>query len=124
MDNTKMRELLDFAKDEARLSAAFDNVIEGIESGRVRPDEFLLPAAPLRVGGSKEDREYVARLLEKAADTPLNEGQRAILDATVAELPADAGIYDVLDALDETGSLGPFVGALCKFLYEPVRPTA
>lgn len=121
MDKQKMRELLDFAKDETRLNAAFDNVFEGIESGRIRADEFPLAAGPLRVGTLKEDRDYVARLLEKAAGTPLDDTQRQILYATVAELPDDAGLYDVFDALNEAGSLSTFVGALRKFL-DDARP--
>lgn len=116
MDKQKMRELLDFAKDETRMNTAFDNVFEGIENGRIRADEFQLVAGPLRVGALKEDRDYVARLLEKAADCPLDDNQRQILYATVAELPDDAGLCDVIDALNESGSLTTFVGALRKYL--------
>nr|WP_192963428.1 hypothetical protein [Pseudomonas fluorescens]CEK42261.1 hypothetical protein PQBR57_0308 [Pseudomonas fluorescens SBW25] len=122
MEKQKMRELIDFAKDETRVNAAFENVIDGIESGRIRADEFQLAAGPLRVGALKEDREYVARLLEKAASTPLDDNQRHILYATVAELPEDAGLYDVIDALNEAGSLSTFVGALRKFLDDAARP--
>ncbi|MCF5372010.1 hypothetical protein [Pseudomonas syringae] len=124
MDEQKMRELLDFAKDEKRLDAAFDNVLKGFETGRIRIDEFPLAASPLRVGTLKDDRECVVRLLETAAGTSLNDSQRQILYATVAGLPDSAGIYDIFDALDETGSLAPFVEALRNFLHEAVHPTA
>lgn len=121
MDKQKMRELLDFAKDESRLNAAFENVFEGIQSGRIRADEFPLAAAPLRVGGLKEDREYVARLLEKAADTPLDDSQRQTLYAKIAELPESAGIYDIFDSLDEADSMATFVGTLRKSLDDTAR---
>ncbi|MCF5381992.1 hypothetical protein GIW05_00450 [Pseudomonas syringae] len=124
MDEQKMRELLDFAKDEKRLDAAFDNVLKSFETGRIRIDEFPLAASPLRVGTLKDDRECVVRLLEKAAGTSLNVSQRQILYGTVAGLPDSAGIYDIFDALDETGSLAPFVEALRNFLDEAVCPTA
>ena len=72
MDKTKFSEMLAFVNDEKRFDAAFDNVLEGIETGRIRADDFPIAAAPLRAGGLKDNREFVARFLEQAAGLTLS----------------------------------------------------
>lgn len=121
MDKTKIRELFEFAKDENRVNAAFDNVIAGVSSGRIRSDEFTLAAAPLRVGNLKDDREFVARFLEQTVGIPLSDEQKNALDETIIGLPEQAGLNDLFQALESVESLAPFVTALNNFLDKSVK---
>ncbi|MFJ3487195.1 hypothetical protein ACIPL1_27815 [Pseudomonas sp. NPDC090202] len=50
MDKDKLRQLLDFASDETRVNAAFDKVIDGIESGAITAEDFPFPAGPIGAG--------------------------------------------------------------------------
>lgn len=114
MDKQKLQQIAAFAADEKRLNAAFDNVIEGIESGRIRADDFPIAAAPLRAGGLKDNREFVARYLEQCAGLTLSPDQKLELDDTITALPPGASIEQLYLALDQAPSLASFTAALRK----------
>lgn len=115
MDKTKFSEMLAFVNDEKRFDAAFDNVLEGIETGRIRADDFPIAAAPLRAGGLKDNREFVARFLEQAAGLTLSNEERFALDETITALPAGADLEQLYAVLDNSAPLTKFTAALRKF---------
>lgn len=119
MDKAKFSQLAAFVNDEKRFDAAFNNVIDGIESGRIRADEFPLAAAPLRAGGLNDNREFVARFLEQLAGLSLSPEERVVLDETIAALPAGAGIEELYTALDSAEPLAGFTAALRKANADP-----
>lgn len=119
MDKAKFSQLAAFVNDEKRFDAAFSNVIDGIESGRIRADEFPLAAAPLRAGGLNDNREFVARFLEQLAGLSLSPEERVVLDETIAALPAGAGIEELYAALDGAEPLAGFSAALRKANADP-----
>ncbi|HDS1721704.1 hypothetical protein NPS53_09340 [Pseudomonas putida] len=114
MDKTKLSEMLAFVNDEKRFNAAFDNVLEGIETGRIGANDFPFAAAPLRAGGLKDNREFVARFLEQAAGLPLSPEERVALDETISALPEGASIEQLYTALDSVEPLANFTAALRK----------
>lgn len=114
MNKAKLSEIAAFVNDEKRLNAAFDNVIEGIESGRTRADDFPFAAAPLRVGWLKDNREFVARFLEQLAEQPLSTEEKLALDETITALPKGASIEQLYAALDRVAVLAGFTAALRK----------
>lgn len=119
MDKQKFSEIAAFVNDEKRLNAAFENVFEGIESGRIRADDFPLAAAPLRAGGLKDNREFVARYLEQFVGQTLTSEQKLALDETITTLPPGADIEQLYAALDQVGTLASFTAALHKAQREP-----
>jgi len=120
VDKQKLQQIAAFAADEKRLNAAFENVIGGIESGRIRADDFPIAAAPLRAGGLKDNREFVARYLEQSAGLTLSPDQKLALDDTITALPPGASIEELYLALDQVPSLVSFTAALRKAHAESV----
>lgn len=112
MDKHEISKLAAFVNDEDQFNAAFDNVIQGIESGRIRSDDFPLASAPLRAGGLKDNREFVARFLEQFADQPLTSDQKIALDETIMALPLGASLEHLYSALEHVESLSEFTAAL------------
>lgn len=121
MDKQKLSEIAAFVNDEKRLNAAFDNVFEGIQSGRIRADDFPFAAAPLRAGGLKDNREFVARYLEQFAGQTLSSDQKLALDETITALPQGASIEQLYAALDQVEPLTSFTAALHKAQEESVN---
>lgn len=114
MNKQKLSEISAFVNDEKRLNAAFDKVFEGIQSGRIRGDDFPLAAAPLRAGGLKDNREFVVRYLEQIAGQTLLPDQKLSLDETITALPPGASIEQLYAALDQVEPLSSFTAALRK----------
>ncbi|KNH43725.1 MULTISPECIES: hypothetical protein [Pseudomonas] len=114
MDKQKLSKIAAFVSDEKRLNEAFDRVIDGIESGRIRADEFPLAAAPLRAGGLSDNREFVTRYLEQLAEQALTPEQKLALSETITSLPQGASIEDLYGALGQVESLASFTAALHK----------
>lgn len=114
MDKQTLSKIAAFVSDEKRLNKAFDRVIDGIESGRIRADEFPLAAAPLRAGGLNDNREFVTRYLEQLAEHALTPEQKLALSETITALPQGASIEDLYAALGHVESLASFTAALHK----------
>lgn len=114
MDKQTLSKIAAFVSDEKRLNKAFDRVIDGIESGRIRADEFPLAAAPLRAGGLNDNREFVTRYLEQLAEQALTPEQKLALSETITALPQGASIEDLYAALGDVESLASFTAALHK----------
>lgn len=114
MDKQTLSKIAAFVSDEKRLNKAFDRVIDGIESGRIRADEFPLAAAPLRAGGLSDNREFVTRYLEQLAEQALTPEQKLALSETITALPQGASIEDLYTALGHVESLASFTAALHK----------
>ncbi|EPA99498.1 hypothetical protein [Pseudomonas sp. G5(2012)] len=114
MDKQTLSKIAAFVSDEKRLNEAFDRVIDGIDSGRIRADEFPLAAAPLRSGGLSDNREFVTRYLEQLAEQALTPEQKLALSETITALPQGASIEDLYAALGHVESLAGFTAALHK----------
>lgn len=114
MDKQTLSKIAAFVSDEKRLNEAFDRVIDGIDSGRIRADEFPLAAAPLRAGGLSDNREFVTRYLEQLAEQALTPEQKLALSETITALPQGASIEDLYAALGHVESLASFTAALHK----------
>lgn len=114
MDKQTLSKIAAFVSDEKRLNEAFDRVIDGIDSGRIRADEFPLAAAPLRAGGLSDNREFVTRYLEQLAEQALTPEQKLALSETITALPQGASIEDLYAALEQVESLASFTAALHK----------
>jgi hypothetical protein len=121
MDKQKLTEIAAFVNDEQRFNAAFDNVFEGIDSGRIRAEDFQFAAAPLKAGGLKDNREFVARFLEQFAAQPLTPDQKIALDETITALPPGASIEQLYAALDDVEILVSFTAALHRAQGESIK---
>lgn len=121
MEKQNFTEIKAFVNDEQRLDAAFENVFEGIQSGRIRAEDFPLAAAPLRAGGLSDNREFVARFLEQFAGLALSPDQKLALDEAITALPPGASIEQLYSGLEAVEILASFTAALSKAQAESVN---
>lgn len=121
MEKQNFTEIKAFVNDEQRLDAAFENVFEGIQSGRIRAEDFPLASAPLRAGGLSDNREFVARFLEQFAGLALSPDQKLALDEAITALPPGASIEQLYSGLEAVEILASFTAALSKAQAESVN---
>ena len=121
MEKLDFTEMKAFVNDEKRLDAAFENVFEGIQSGRIRAEDFPLASAPLRAGGLSDNREFVARFLEQFAGLALSPDQKLALDEAITALPPGASIEQLYSGLEAVEILASFTAALSKAQAESVN---
>lgn len=112
MDHEKMMQAVEFVKDKERLDRAFDNAVQGIESGNIKAFDFPLAAGPLNIGALKGGPVFIANLIQKATEVPLNAEQEQALHQMIGELPDSSTLIDLHSALREHATL--------KILAEPL----
>ena len=116
MDSEDMKKAVEFANDKERLDRAFDNVFQGIESGKIKAFDFPLAAGPLRIGALKGGPVFIADLIQKATEAPLTAEQEQALHEVIGELPEGATLVDLHGVLREHTTLNCLAEPLNSFV--------